>query len=69
VRVQDVHPMFIDLRLGRATTLAMFGAEFFPTWLVEGDSQLTMLDFFQQTRDGQPKGIVEIDLSTLPPPD
>lgn len=67
VDVSLVHPMFVDLHVGRAMTLATFAAEFFPTWLVEGDSGLTMLEFLQQTRDGEPKGLVRIDLDTLPP--
>lgn len=66
VDVARVHPMFVDLRAGRAMTLAMFGAEFFPVWLIEEKADVTFLEFFQQTRDGKTKGIVEIALDTLP---
>jgi len=67
VDVSLVHPMFVDLHVGRSMTLAMFGAEFFPVWLVEDASGLTFLEFFQHTRAGAPKGIVLLDLTTLPP--
>jgi len=64
-----VHPLFLDLsREGRIVMLSTFGAEFFPADLIEGSTDKTMLEFFQQTRDGQPVGVIEIDLSTLPQP-
>lgn len=66
ITVELVHPMFVDLHAGRAMTLAMFGAEFFPTWLIEDAAGVTFIEFFQQTRDGKAKGIVVIELSTLP---
>ena len=64
-----IHPMFIDLSAGRVMTLSLFGAEFFPMWLIEGRSNLTMIDFMQMSRDGIAVGVVEIDLQTLPEPE
>ncbi|MEO8484158.1 MAG: hypothetical protein ABI634_18245, partial [Acidobacteriota bacterium] len=43
----------------------IFGGHFFPSELVEGDSGMTFVEFFQQTKDGRPVGIVQIDLTTL----
>jgi uncharacterized protein DUF6932 len=65
VEVDALHPMFLDFYAGRAATLALFGAEFFPTTVIEGESQLTMLEFFQRTRTHEPVGIVALDLETL----
>lgn len=61
-----VHPMSIDLHAGRIATLSLFGAEFFPMWLVEASTDEPFVDFFQHTRDGRLVGLIEIDLTTLP---
>lgn len=65
VEVDLVHPMFLDPWIGRDYTKAMFGAEFFPADAIEGDSGVTFVEFFQSTKDGEPVGIVALDLSTL----
>ena len=61
-----VHPMFIDLHNGRIATLSLFGAEFFPIWLVEASVDEPFIDFFQHDKHMQPVGIVEIHLDSLP---
>ena len=67
--VEGVEPDLLDLVLldfsnGRAAQKAKYGGEFFPAELVEGGSGQTWLDFFQQDRNGKPKGIVGIRLRT-----
>jgi hypothetical protein len=61
----QVHPVFLGPG-GRAHTIALFGAEFFPSFLIEASTELTFVEFFQQhTEDGRLMGIVQVDLSTL----
>lgn len=61
-----VPEVLLDLSpTGRTVQQMMFGAEFFPDALIEGDSDLTMLEFFQRNRDGEAVGIVALDLSTV----
>jgi hypothetical protein len=65
---ERVHPGFFDLsRDGRSAMIVMFGAEFFPTNLIEGSTDTPMLTFFQTNRDGLPVGLIEIELAALPP--
>ena len=59
-----VHPMFLDPR-GRDAQKALFGAEFFPAEGIEMDSFLPFVEFFQIAKDGEPVGIVAVDLATL----
>ena len=61
-----VPAIFFDFSAGRAAQKAEFAGEFFPAQLPEGLSGRTFLDFFQRDRDGQPKGIVALDLESLP---
>lgn len=63
-----VHPTLLDLSpSGRIVQKAMFGAEFFPDLLVEDESGLPFVAFFQQSRDGRRVGIVALDLRTVSP--
>jgi hypothetical protein len=55
----QLHPALCDLSPGRPLQKAEFGCEFFPN-IVEAGSGLFFVEFFQ--RDGDPKGIVVIDL-------
>lgn len=58
--------VFLTFDNGRAAQKARFGGEFFPAQLPEGASGRQFIDFFQTDRNGQPKGIVQIDLQRLP---
>jgi hypothetical protein len=60
----QVHPVFLG-PAGRTHTIALFGAEFFPTTIIEADSDVTFVEFFQRTKNDRPVGIVQVDLSTL----
>lgn len=56
--------LFVDLRHPRAGQKQVFKGELFPT-TSPGGAGKTMLDFFQQSKDDQPKGIIKIDLNSL----
>ena len=55
-------PVLLDFSNGRAAQKAKYGGELFPAEGIEGGSGKTWLDFFQQDRNGKPKGIVGIRL-------
>lgn len=59
-----LHPAFLTPD-AREWTKAVFASEFFPSHIVEGASNLPMVEFFQRMRDGRPCGVVEVDLDTL----
>ena len=61
-----VAPIFFDFANGRAAQKEQFGGEFFPAQLPEGDTGRNWLDFFQQDREGHPKGIVVLGLESIP---
>ena len=54
-------PAFKDFRFGRIAQKVKFAGEFFPVTDPNRSGQ-TMLDFFQEDRNGNPKGITETDL-------
>jgi hypothetical protein len=60
--------VFSDLLAGRAAQKARFGGEFFPSTHIAtlGPPLEPYLTFFQHDRLGHPKGIVALDLDTLP---
>ena len=60
-------PVFLDFSNGRAAQKARYLGEFFPAELPEGASGKTFLEFFQQDRNGFPKGIVGLDLTGWQP--
>jgi len=66
VDIDEVHAVFLDLNVGRTATLAIFGAEFFPSSIIEADSRLPFVEFFQRRKsDHTPIGIVVVSLDTL----
>ncbi len=60
----ELHPAFHG-PAGLPVLKASFGVDCYPSHLIEADSDLPFVDFFQSTRDGRPCGVVEVDLSTL----
>ena len=61
-----LRPVFLEFSNLRQSQKETFGGEFFPAdWLADRQGR-TYLDFFQTDREGTPKGIVSIDLRTLP---
>jgi hypothetical protein len=66
-RLQVLEPLLFDFSNHRAAQKAKFLGEMFPAELQEGLSGRAFVDFFQQDKDtGNPKGIVAIDLRTIP---
>lgn len=61
---EAVHPMFLGPD-GLPVVKAMFGADMFPSHLIEAASQQPFVAFFQMMRDGRPCGVVLVDLNTL----
>lgn len=59
-------PALRDLSPGRPQQKAEFGCEFFPN-ILEAGSGLFFVDSFQHDRNGEPKGIVVLDLEAWLP--
>jgi len=61
VNLADMDPVLLKFDFQRAAQKAKYYGELFPaTW--ETSPGVTFLDFFQESRDGDPKGIIAIDL-------
>lgn len=60
--------VFRDLSPGRPTQKARFGGEFFPAEFTAdpGPPPEPFRTFFQHDKNGNPKGIIVLDLDTLP---
>jgi hypothetical protein len=55
-------PIYPTNRFTRDITISEFGAEFFPSDMVEGASGQPFLDFFQTDKAGRPRGVILIEL-------
>ncbi len=62
VDAELLDPVFLDFSDGRAAQKVKYQGELFPAEWIEGGSGKTWLEFFQQDRNGKPKGIVGIRL-------
>ncbi len=58
-------PELLDFREARAAQKARYGGELFPANAAADPAGTAFLDFFQQDREGQPKGVVALDPRTL----
>lgn len=58
-------PVLLDFSNGRAAMKARYGGELFPASAIAAAGVL-FRDFFQKDRSGVRKGIVQIDLGSLP---
>lgn len=59
-------PVLLDLVPPRTAQKERFGGELFPaSFVAEPESGARFFDFFQHDRDGEPKGIIQIDLEGL----
>jgi hypothetical protein len=63
VKLKDLDPVLLDFKNHRAAQKAKYGGELFPASFDANGNGKTFLEFFQQDRDGNPKGIIAIDLS------
>jgi hypothetical protein len=61
-RLEEIDPVLLDLKNKRVAQKAKYGGELFPASVTEGKSKKKFLDFFQTTRNGEPKGIIAVDL-------
>jgi len=59
-------PAFFDFTDERAAQKAQFGGELFPAQLPEGGTGKIWLNFLQHDRDGRIKGIVALNLESVP---
>jgi len=60
-------PVLLDFSKGRKAMKAKYGGDIFPAEFQEGTSGKLFRDFFQIDKaTGSPKGIIQIDLWTLP---
>ena len=59
-------PVLLKLDDGRAAQKAKFYGELFPAGVVEAETGLSFLDFFQVSKEtGEAKGIVAIDITVI----
>ncbi len=61
-KLQALDPVLLDFKNQRAAQKAKYGGELFPASSVASADGQTFLEFFQQGRDGNSKGIIAIDL-------
>lgn len=59
-------PVLLTFGQRRATQRAKYQGEMFPSIYPANPTGDTFLDFFQKDRDGNPKGIIVLDLRRLP---
>ena len=60
--LKDIEPVLLDFSNNCAAQKAKFGGELFPADKPTYLTGVTHLDFFQEDRDGHPKGIISIAL-------
>jgi hypothetical protein len=60
--LQAIAPVLLKFDAKRAAQKAEYGGEFFPAGWPADSSGTLFLEFFQRDRDGNPKGIVAINL-------
>jgi hypothetical protein len=58
-------PVLLDFSNSRAAMKAKYGGELFPA-TAQAIPGVLYRDFFQKDRNGVPKGVVQIDLGSLP---
>jgi hypothetical protein len=60
--LQELDPVLLDFSQKRAAQKAKYGGELFLASTIADNRGQTFLEFFQEDRDGNPKGILEIHL-------
>jgi hypothetical protein len=65
VDVTALDPVLLDFSNKRAAQKARYGGELFVAGSPSGVVGRTFLDFFQQDREGNPKGLVAFDLQAV----
>ena len=65
-RTEPLDPVLLTFDPGRATQKDRYLGELFPASIIADDDGFSFLDFFQRDREeGEPKGIIAIDLGDL----
>jgi Family of unknown function (DUF6932) len=65
-KLQASDPTLLDFTNRRMRQKVKYGGEMFPADLLEGQSGLVFVEFFERDKNtGDPKGLVEIDLRGL----
>ncbi len=63
--LQQIEPTLLEFSHRRAAQKRKFGCECFPaTWEADANGT-TFLEYFKKDRNGNPKGIIRISLSTI----
>jgi hypothetical protein len=57
-----IEPVLWDFSFGRKAQKEKFGCEFFPAEVLATHPDKTYIDFFQQDKDGNPKGIIGLKI-------
>ena len=60
-----IDPVLLDFSRGRAAMKLKYGGELFPA-SARAAAGVCYRDFFQRDRNGVPKGVLQIDLGSLP---
>ncbi len=63
VKLKELDPVLLDFKNHRSAQKAKYGGELFPASSIASSDKKTFLEFFQKDRDGNPKGVIAIDLS------
>lgn len=63
IALEKVDPVFLSE--SRAPMKTKYGLEFFPGFIIEGDSGLPFPKFFQVNRENESKGIIVVNLGGL----
>ena len=66
VKPELLHPVLLDFTDSRSAQKLVFGGELFPADYTADAHGRTFAEFFQTDREGRPKGIIAINLRTLP---
>jgi hypothetical protein len=65
LNLKELDPVLLDFKNHRAAQKAKYGGELFPASSIASLDGKTFLEFFQGDRDGNPKGIIAIDISMI----
>lgn len=57
-----IEPVLFDFTFGRKAQKDKFGCEFFPADFIAESPDKTYFNFFQQDKDGNPKGIIGLKI-------
>jgi hypothetical protein len=67
VVIAQIDPVLKTFTHERIAQKAKYGGELFPSTALANAVGATFLDFFQTDRDGNPKGLIVVDLRSLEP--